>query len=276
MVEDSPDGLFNVVQSFLLETPVYPWLWLPHCCMTNLALRASLGHGEKSRKFAVAHPLTCFLLSILYTFPGGLLSLLLLSKPLLSFLTLSNQLYSSIVIWYLMFFAPLDLLYKVLTTIPLVTTMFAASQDWLRIGLVVSGVNTVMETHPDAFLYPVVFATVKSSGFVLVKYLEQVVLHGWEKGPFVLPHHSTKTMVLAACLLSGQRLGHLPWLATTQASLHTMLVLLAISIRLLTTRVYQNWDPYSAMEDTACRVIYGREDIPPVETTAKQEEKKKD
>jgi len=270
---DSESSIYNVVSSFLLDTPVYPFLWIPHCCMTSLALRASLGHGDKSRKFGVAHPLTCFLLSILYTYPGGLFSLLLLCKPLLTFLTWSNQLYSSTVIWYLMFFAPLDLPYRILTTVPLVTTVFAASQDWLRIGLVVSSVNTVMESHPDCFLYPVVFATVKSSGFVLVKYLEQVVLHGWEKGPFVLPHHSTKTMILSACLLSAHKLGHLPWIGK-QAELHVILIILAVSIRLITTMLYQNWDPYSAMEDTACRIIYGREDLPPPVSDDKKGKKK--
>lgn len=257
----------NMLAAWVLQIPVYPYLWLPHCCMMNLALRATLGHGPAARKFAKQHPLTCYIMAILYTFPGGLFSLVLLNQPLLTFLTWSNNLYSSTVIWYLMFFGPGDFLYRLLTTIPLLTLVFSMVQDWLRIGLVVSGVNTIMETHPQAFLYPVVFATMKSSGLMIVKYIEQIALHGLDRAPFVLPHHATKTMVVAACLLTGHQLGLvLPGLE--QQELHVCLIILAVFLRLVTTLLYKNWDPYSSLESQACSLLYGR----PEDETEKEDE----
>ena len=73
-------------------------------------------------------------MGVLYTFPGGLLSLILLNKPILTVLTLSNNLYSFTVVWYLMFFGPKDFLYRILTSrLPLLPLM-AALQDWQRLG----------------------------------------------------------------------------------------------------------------------------------------------
>jgi hypothetical protein len=43
---------------------------------------------EKSRLFAQQQPLSCLVLGLLYTYPGGLLASLLLAGPLFSFLLL--------------------------------------------------------------------------------------------------------------------------------------------------------------------------------------------
>jgi len=194
--------------------------------------------------------------------------LLLLNQPILTFLTWSTNLYSFTVVWYLMFFGPGDFLYSLLTSrLPLIPLM-AAAQDWQRIGLVSAGVKTIMETHPTAFLYPVVFATLKSSGFMVVKYCEQILLNGLSKA-FVLPHHATKTMVVASCLLTAQKL---QLLSVAYEDLFCGLVLIAIMIRLVTSWIYQNWDPYVGLEGHLCNLVYGSPDT----YKEKDLEKKKD
>lgn len=55
---------------------------------------------------------------------------------------------------------------------------FGATQDFLRIQLVQSGVDAIAKSHPGAFLYAFVFAACKSSGFVFIKYAEQVRKEG--------------------------------------------------------------------------------------------------
>ena len=108
--------------------------------------------------------------------------------------------------------------------------------NWfLLIGLVSSGVKTILEIHPTSFLYPVVFATLKSSGFMIVKYCEQVLLTGLSKA-FVLPHHATKTMVVAACLLTAQKLD---FLSVNYDELYCGLVAVACFIRLTTSWVFK-------------------------------------
>ena len=95
--------------------------------------------------------------------------------------------------------------------------------------------KTILENHPNSFLYPVVFATLKSSGFMIVKYCEQILLSGLSKA-FVLPHHATKTMVVAACLLTAQQMD---MLSVDYNDLFCGLVLMAIFVRLLTSWVFK-------------------------------------
>jgi len=248
--------MYSTIANTILKTPVFPYLWVPHCMLMSLSLRATLGHGPPALLFARKNPLSCYLMGVLYTFPGGLLSLILLNQPILTFLTWSNNLYSFTVVWYLMFFGPQDFLYRILTSrLPLVPLM-AALQDWQRLGLVSSGVKSILENHPNSFLYPVVFATLKSSGFMIVKYCEQILLSGLSKA-FVLPHHATKTMVVAACLLTAQQT---EILSVDYNDLFCGLVLFAVIVRLVTSWVFTNWDPYYGVESQVCNLVYGYPD----------------
>jgi len=123
-------------------------------------------------------------------------------------------------------------------------------------GLVSSGVKSILENHPNSFLYPVVFATLKSSGFMIVKYCEQILLSGLSKA-FVLPHHATKTMVVAACLLTAQQMD---MLSVDYNDLFCGLVLFAVIVRLVTSWVFTNWDPYCGVESHVCNLVYGYPD----------------
>lgn len=260
--------MYSTITNIILNVPVFPYLWVPHCMLMSLSLRATLGHGPPALLFARQHPLSCYLLGVLYTFPGGLLSLILLNKPILTVLTLSNNLYSFTVVWYLMFFGPKDFLYRILTSrLPLLPLM-AALQDWQRLGLVASGVKTILEVHPGFFLYPVVFATLKSSGFMIVKYCEQILLTGLSKA-FVLPHHATKTMVVAACLITAQQL---EMISVEYNDLYCGLVMITICVRLATSWICKNWDPYSGVEGQVCNLVYGYPEI--LETKDKELKKK--
>ena len=105
---------------------------------------------------------------------------------------------------------------------------------WLNLSssdLVLNAVNTALAQFPDAWLYAVILASLSSSGFVVVKYVEHILLTGLKK-PFTIPHHSTKTMFLGACFLVAQHQGVL---AVNRSDLFTGLVLSAFILRISTT-----------------------------------------
>merc|ERR1719245_2877206 len=101
-----------------------------------------------------------------------------------------------------MFYTPLH----TLATRPTANMALVLAQDWMRLKLVLAAVSTALAQYPQAWLYPVVFATLCSSGFMVVKYMEHILLSGLSK-PFTIPHHSTKTMFLGACFLLAQNQG---------------------------------------------------------------------
>jgi len=232
---------------------MFPYLWISHCILMGLALRATLGSGSKALRFARLHPLTCYILAILYTFPGGLLGLLLRNQSILTILSWSNNFYSFTVVWYLMFFGPKDFLYRLLAAFPLAPFLVVA-QDWLRIGVIRNGVRTMTEEQPELFLYSVVFASLTANGFMFVKYIEKVIETGMRQ-PLVIPHHASKTMVVAALLLTAQAKGFLPH--CDSEDLYCFIVLGTVLIRLATTFVLKTWDPYTNLETQVCRLIYG-------------------
>ena len=66
-----------------------------------------------------------------------------------------------------------------------------------------SGLETINSESPGYFLYPVVFGVIKSSGFMVFKYIEVGLLQGLKTG-FKVPNQQTKTMVVSAVLLQFQ------------------------------------------------------------------------
>lgn len=97
--------------------------------------------------------------------------------------------------------------------------------------MVLTGVTSVLSEHPEAFIYPVFIATLKSSGFMVVKYLEQMLMHGLNT-PFKVTSHYTKTMVLAACVLVAQSRG---LVTMDRGELYAFMVMVLMIIRISDT-----------------------------------------
>lgn len=74
------------------------------------------------------------------------------------------------------------------------------------LDLVSGGVKAILSDYPDAVIYPIFFATIKSSGFMVIKYIETVLVGSLSK-PFTISHHSTKSMMVAASLLVARHRG---------------------------------------------------------------------
>ena len=256
----------------ILAVPPFPFLWIPHCILCCLGLRATL--GANALQFARLHPLSCFIHGLLYTFAGAIVGLLLKGKSILLILTMSSKLYSYTVVWYLMFFAPGDLPSAILTKLRL-QPLLAAAQDWMRLGAVRANVAAALEEQPDSFLYPVAVATLTSSGLMIVKYVEQLLL-GKDRA-FVIKQHATKTMAVAAVILTADAHGYIQ--ALPQEEIFCSLVVAAILLRLLVSFLSkvvcfpssfhilisysviflaQDWDPYSLVEQPACSLLYGK------------------
>jgi len=265
-------SLWSQVTSFILSTPVFPYIWLPHCIIMCLALRATLGMKSQALRFARLHPLSCYILAIIYTFSGAFVGLLLRNQSVLTILSWSNNFYSFTVIWYLMFFGPKDFLYRIMNHFPLAPFLVVA-QDWLRIGVVRNGVKAMLEEQPQLFLYPVVFASVTANGFMFVKYIEKLLLNGFGHA-LVIEHHASKTMVFAAILLTAQAHNLIPNIDSED--LFCLLVLGAVFLRLLTTFVLRDWDPYISLESQVCSLLYGSPDFLPEEAEPEKIQTKKD
>ena len=250
----------KLVQDFLYTVPIFPYLWFPHCIMMSLAARQV--YGGNALNYARSNPLSCFLRTLLYTFPGGILSALFLAEPAFALMANLPTLSVMIIAWYLTFFSPRDFFAQFILKTKL-TFLFSITQDFMRLHLCLSGVAIVAKTYPKAFVYMTFIGICKSSGFMVFKYIEHLFDKGLQKAdPFKIPNHPTKTCILASMAFAVQASGVYDF--GGDAVVLAGLTLLAVNLRLFFTS-----DPYYWFEAMVCGVLFGGVS-PPLDKASKK------
>jgi len=245
--------IWQNVHDFISGTPILPYLWIPHCVVMCQAVKATL--GDKKQHVSVSNPLSLYLMSVIYTYPGGILSQMMLGEPPFVFLSNTNQLLSFSLVWYMMFYTRISFLF----TIRFIMLICVLAQDLMRLNLVLQAVKTILAVHPSSVIYPAVFANIKSSGFMIVKYIEHVLVNGLSK-PFSVPHHSAKTMFISSLVFIAQAQG---LILMPISSLLTITAITTAIFRLLSSDLspIQVSDPYNYIELTCCSLIFGTQEV---------------
>jgi len=245
--------IWQNVHDLLSGTPIFPYLWIPHCVVMCQAVKATL--GDKKQHVSVSNPLSLYLMSVIYTYPGGILSQMMLGEPPFVFLSNTNQLMSFSLVWYIMFYTRISLLFN----IRIIMLVCVLAQDLMRLNLVLQAVKAILTVHPSSIIYPAVFANVKSSGFMIVKYTEHVLVNGLSK-PFSIPHHSAKTMFISSLVFIAQVQGII---SMPISSLLTITAITTMIFRLLSSDLspIKITDPYNKIELTFCSLIFGKQKI---------------
>ena len=246
--------LIRIVQAFVYSVPIFPYLWIPHCIMMSLAVRATVG----GVKFAKSHPLACYMMAVVYTFPGGILASIALAEPPLAFLANTPSMVTMSITWYLIFFSPYDVFAKLIASMHLRYPL-GFLQDFQRIQLVISAVQTIHALHPNTLLYPIVIATIKSSGLMFIKYVEAILFNVKLPTGFTVPNHTSKTCILAAVLFTARSAGILDVGVKPLLLCH---VLLSLSLRIASMfpSSHAEPDPYLMFERASCYVLFGEDD----------------
>ena len=242
----------QAIQTFVYSIPAFPYLWIPHCILMSMAARATVG----GLKFSRTHPLACYMMAIVYTYPGGILASLLLAEPPLAFMANTPSMIVMTTAWYLVFYAPYDFFVKLIGLLHIKFPL-GFLQDVLRIQLVISGVQTIHAIYPNSVLYPFVFATVKSSGFMFIKYAEALIFNPKLPKGFMVPNHHSKTCILAAVLFIASDVGYLQ---VDKKTLFLLCVLISLSLRLasMLPAAHVEPDPYMIFENVTCYVLFGQ------------------
>ena len=243
-----------LLREFVYTIPIFPYLWIPHCILMSMAVRATVG----GIKFSRTHPLACYMMATVYTFPGGILASLLLAEPPLAFLANTPAMVVMTIAWYLVFYSPYDFFVKMIESLHM-RHLLGFLQDIQRIQLVISGVETIHAVYPKTLFYPFVFATAKSSGFMFIKYIEAMVFNSKPPKGFVVPNHHSKTCMLAAVLFIASDIGYLE---VEKKTLFFICCLITLTLRLASMLPSMNAepDPYLIFENVTCYVLFGHDD----------------
>lgn len=240
----------RIVQDFLFHIPIFPFLWVPHCLMMSLVVRQVYGPGAV--QYAKSNPLSCFVRTMIYTYPGGILSSLLMAEPAFGFLASTPTFLTMVTSWYLIFFSPRDFFAQFLIKSKL-TFPCSMAQDFMRLQLCLNGVSSVAKTHPKALFYMTFMGMCKSSGFMVFKYVEHLLDLGLDKSkPFRVPNYPTKTCLIASLAFAIQACGLYDF--GGNSAILAGLTLLAVTLRLF---FYISTDPYEWFENWTCFILYG-------------------
>lgn len=108
--EMDPEAFLDMANQ-VIKLKMFPYFDIAHSLLCALAVREDLGAGAQA--FSRKHPLACWLSTMLCVFSGGMVANGLLGEPILAPLKNSPQLYVATVVWYLVFYTPFDIGYKV-------------------------------------------------------------------------------------------------------------------------------------------------------------------
>ena len=120
-------SVWEAVSTLFLTTPIFPLLWTASCTVLCGAARLTL--GDKVHQLSRTNPLSLYLLSLLYCYPGAIISGLMQAQPPLLLLTKTNQLATFSLVWYLIFYTPLHKF----SSIPSISLVLTLAQDWMRL-----------------------------------------------------------------------------------------------------------------------------------------------
>lgn len=95
----------------VIKLKMFPYFDIANSLLAALAVREDLGTGAQT--FSRKHPLACWLSTMLVTFAGSMVANGLLGEPILAPLKETQQLYIATVLWYIVFYTPFDIGYKV-------------------------------------------------------------------------------------------------------------------------------------------------------------------
>lgn len=105
-----PEAFLDMANQ-VIKLKMFPYFDIAHSLLAALAVREDLGSGALT--FSRKHPLACWLSTMLVTFAGGMVANGLLGEPILAPLKDTQQLYIATVLWYIIFYTPFDIGYKV-------------------------------------------------------------------------------------------------------------------------------------------------------------------
>ncbi|KAJ7330640.1 Trimeric intracellular cation channel type B [Desmophyllum pertusum] len=156
--------VFNLYAEQFAKIPMFPVLQCVHYTIMNLKLRM----GEGSMSFAYKHPMSSWISSIISCFAGTILANFLLGNSLVLPLLDVQQIAILSVIWYLVFFCPLDLFTKIFMLKPFWITLLILKEAH-RAKNILKGVEMSSPHYPDAWLVIIAIGTAKGAGSRLLR-----------------------------------------------------------------------------------------------------------
>jgi len=232
---------------------MFPYFDIAHCVITILYCREDLGHDAV--RFSRRHPLALWLSCMVAVFSGGLLVGLLLGEPPLAALKNNQMVLLASAVWYLIFYSPFDVGYKMAKFLPIKIAL-SAMKEVYRVKKINDGVTHAAKLYPNGYLIMIIIGTIKGNGGGFMKIFERLTRGVWSPASFeaLQPSFATKASIIASVLFVLDKKTDL--ISAPHALLYFLLCIFFVYFKLSSTLLGLG-DPLLPLENLSCALLLG-------------------
>ncbi|XP_040013768.1 trimeric intracellular cation channel type B isoform X2 [Xiphias gladius] len=191
---------------------------------------------------------------MLFCFGGAVLSGIMLAEPPVAPLTNSTSVLLASVIWYLVFYCPMDLVYCGAALLPL-RLVLSGMKEVTRTWKVLGGVTQAHSKYKDSLLVMIAIGWAKGAGGGLISNFEQLVRGVWkpETNELLKMSYPTKITLIGAVLFALQQTHYLPLQKHHLMLLYTIFTVVNKSRMMLTG---SSASPFAAIESAIYKTLF--------------------
>ncbi|KAK2872201.1 hypothetical protein Q8A67_022098 [Cirrhinus molitorella] len=236
----------------LSNLSMFPYFDMAHYIISVMSLREQPGALEVSQR----SPFACWFSSMLYCFGGAVLSALMMADAPVAPLSNTTNLLIASLMWYLVFYCPLDAVYSVGSVLP-VRLVLTAMKEVTRTWKVLGGVTQAGKKYKDGLFVMIAVGWAKGAGGGLMSNFEQLVRGVWkpETNELLKMSYPTKVTLLGAVVFSLQQCRFLPIQTHHLIFIYTLFIVTnKTQMMLLGSSSY----PFSAVETLVYKTLFVR------------------
>ncbi|XP_073398763.1 trimeric intracellular cation channel type B isoform X1 [Dendrobates tinctorius] len=251
---------------------MFPYFDGAHYLVSVLSAREQAGAVDVASR----SPFASWFSAMLCCFGGGILSSILLAEPPVAILSNSTNIVYASVVWYMVYYFPLDLFYRCFCFLPL-RVIAAAMKEVTRTWKILAGVTQAHGRFKDALLVMVANGWAKAAGGGLISNFEQLVRGVWkpESNELLKMSYPVKISLLGSVLFTLQHVELLPVERHHLMFVYTMF-LITVKVRMMLSR--SSASPFQPAEELIGRLLFGLQQVSKVSkekvTTSEKDEPK--
>ncbi|XP_008283784.1 trimeric intracellular cation channel type B [Stegastes partitus] len=234
----------------LANLSMFPYFEMAHYIVSVMALREQPGALEVSR----VSPLACWFSSMLFCFGGAVLSGIMLAEPPVAPLSNSTSVLMASIIWYLVFYCPMDLVYCCAALLPL-RLVLSGMKEVTRTWKVLGGVTQAHSKYKDGLLVMIAIGWARGAGGGLISNFEQLVRGVWkpETNELLKMSYPTKITLIGAVLFALQQTHYLPLQKHHLMLVYTVFLVVNKSRMMLTG---SSASPFATIESALYKTLF--------------------
>ncbi|XP_041358596.1 trimeric intracellular cation channel type 1B.1-like [Gigantopelta aegis] len=249
---------FMDIAVVITKLKMFPYFDIAHYALMCMAVRDDMpqvqGHQQSAQPFYRKHPLSTWVSCMLTCFAGGIIANVLLGEPAIAPFKDHKNLMVASIVWYLVFYSPFDIVYKLAKKLPFKATL-SVLKEVQRAHKVYHGVLQTAKIYPSSYFIIVTIGTLKGCGSAIMKNFERMIRGLWLPGSneFLQPSFTAKASLVASLVFLLERLNYI---SVPHPLIYFSVVIFFIYFK-LSSIILGIRDPFSPFENLFCAIFMG-------------------